>query len=111
MGNIETKNCNSSSNILNIGAYIAACAFNEGTRSLLMIANSLGMNCGPNAHRYADKIDAECIRLVNKRAEENTRGDRMQRRQQQIEVLQDCTSTHRPRGVRVATQIHPLQTS
>lgn len=36
-------------------AYVDARVFNGGTLALLIVMNALGIICGPNVHRYAEK--------------------------------------------------------
>ncbi|XP_044579116.1 uncharacterized protein LOC123261532 [Cotesia glomerata] len=85
------KTVNTSSTIVQIAAYIATCIFNECTNSLLMIMDTLGLNCGSNSHRYAEKLDAARVKVADQRANDNTRKGRMLRRQQQIDVLETST--------------------
>ncbi|XP_044585305.1 uncharacterized protein LOC123265584 [Cotesia glomerata] len=85
------KTVNTSSTIVQIAAYIATCIFNEGTNSLLMIMDTLGLTCGSNSHRYAEKLDAARVKVADQRANDNTREGRMLRRRQQIDVLETST--------------------
>ncbi|XP_044581671.1 uncharacterized protein LOC123263182 [Cotesia glomerata] len=85
------KTVNTSSTIAQIAAYIATYIFNEGTNSLLMIMDTLGLNCGSNSHRYAEKLDAARVKVADQRVNDNTREGRMLRRQQQIDVLETST--------------------
>ncbi|XP_044586088.1 uncharacterized protein LOC123266122 [Cotesia glomerata] len=71
------KTVNTSSTIVQIAAYIATCIFNEGTNPLLMIMDTLGLNCGSNSHRYAEKLDAARVQVADQRANDNTREGRM----------------------------------
>lgn len=38
--------------------------------------NTLGLNCGPNSHRYAEKMYAARMKVADKRANDNTREGR-----------------------------------
>ena len=71
------------------------CIFNEGINSLLMIMTILGLNCGSNSHRHAEKMDAARVKVADQRANDNTREGRMLRselrKQQQIDVLETST--------------------
>lgn len=49
---ISPKTLNSYSIIVEI----AACVFNEDWLALLIIINALRINCGPNAHKYTEKL-------------------------------------------------------
>ncbi|XP_074103345.1 uncharacterized protein LOC141530232 [Cotesia typhae] len=74
--------------IVQIAAYVAMCIFNEGINSLLVLMNTLELNCGPNSHRYAERMDAARMKVADKRANDNTREGRLQRRHQQIDILE-----------------------
>ncbi|XP_074098281.1 uncharacterized protein LOC141526972 [Cotesia typhae] len=82
------KTVNTSYTIVQIAAYVAMCIFNEGINSLLVLMNTLGLNCGPNSHRYAERMDAARMKVADKRANDNTREGRLQRRHQQIDILE-----------------------
>lgn len=73
---IRPKILNNSSTIVEIAVYITACVFNK--LALLIVMNAFGINYGPNAHQYAEKIDSERLKVVDKRANENTRHKTMQ---------------------------------
>lgn len=88
MWKICPKTINTSLTIVQLAAYIATSVFNVGMNSLLIIMNTLGLNCGPNSHRYAEKTDAVRVKVADKRANDNTREGRMRRRQQQIDILE-----------------------
>ena len=74
--------------IVEMAAYIAAGVFNEGTASLLYYISAIGLSVGPNAYLYAQKEDAQCVMISDRRAQESTREGRMIRRQHQIELLE-----------------------
>lgn len=61
---------NNSSTIVEIAVYITVCVLNK--LALLIVMNAFGINYGPNAHRYPEKIDSERLKVVDKRANENT---------------------------------------
>ncbi|XP_074096699.1 uncharacterized protein LOC141525900 isoform X1 [Cotesia typhae] len=82
------KTVNTSYTIVQIAAYVAMCIFNEGINSLLVLMNTLGLNCGPNSHRYVERMDAARMKVADKRANDNTREGRLQRRHQQIDILE-----------------------
>lgn len=76
----KPKTLNSSSTIVEITAYRAGCIFNEGTLVLLIVMNSLGINCGSTVYRHADKTDSDRITVVIKYVDEIIRESRMQHR-------------------------------
>ncbi|XP_057318062.1 uncharacterized protein LOC130672208 isoform X2 [Microplitis mediator] len=53
-----------------------------------VLMNTLELNCGPNSHRYAERMDAARIKVADKRANDNAREGRLQRRHQQIDILE-----------------------
>ncbi|XP_074096700.1 uncharacterized protein LOC141525900 isoform X2 [Cotesia typhae] len=53
-----------------------------------VLMNTLGLNCGPNSHRYVERMDAARMKVADKRANDNTREGRLQRRHQQIDILE-----------------------
>ncbi|GBP22894.1 hypothetical protein EVAR_95294_1 [Eumeta japonica] len=55
--------------------------------------NTLGLNCGPNSHRYAEKIYAARVKVADKATKaDNTQEDGMLRRQQKIDILEASTT-------------------
>ncbi|CAD6227329.1 GSCOCG00011984001-RA-CDS, partial [Cotesia congregata] len=85
---ISPKTLWRSSTVVEIAAYVAACLVNEGSHSLLLIMNSLRIDCGSNSHRYTENRNSERIDLANRRANEDTREGRMHQRQHQLDVLE-----------------------
>jgi len=89
---ISPKIIPSGSITVELAAYIAACVFNEGSITLLQMLQSMGVNSGPNTHQYVTIQDANRTELANCRAEQNTREERIRRRQQQTDILETTTS-------------------
>lgn len=89
---ISPKVLPAGSKTVEMAAYIAAGMFNEGAASLLYYMKAMGVSAGPNAHSYADREDAQRIRISDLRAHESTREGRMARRQHQIELLEAATA-------------------
>ena len=54
--------------ILCIAAYLAACIFNEGSSSTLMVMNELGIKIGSRCFSYAEEIDNRRVSRQNRRS-------------------------------------------
>lgn len=76
-----------------LAANIAACVFNKGSQAILEIYTALGIQNGPNAHRYVELEDLVRIQTADRRTQQATREDRMARRQHQLDILEATTSS------------------
>ncbi|KYM96705.1 hypothetical protein ALC62_00134 [Cyphomyrmex costatus] len=90
---ISPKIIPSGSRIVEMAANIGVGMFNEGTSALLHYMSAMGLSLGPNAHSYAEKEDAERVKIAEQRAQENTREGRMVRRQHQIGILEAANTS------------------
>jgi len=89
---ISPKIIPSGSSIVEIAAYVAACTFNEGAEALLTILYAMGVSLGRYAHLYAQGEDEKRVYIAEKRAHQNTREERMLRRQHQIDILEAAST-------------------
>ena len=71
-----------------MAAYIAVGISNEGLTSFLYYMSAMGLSLEPHAHLYAQKEDAQCVTISDRRAQESTREGKMICRQHQIELLE-----------------------
>ncbi|EZA50167.1 hypothetical protein X777_11230 [Ooceraea biroi] len=73
---------------IEIAAYVSACVFNEGSKALLQIMQTMGISTGPNAHAFVADEDQEHIATAERRAQANTQEARKRRRQEKIDALE-----------------------
>ncbi|KYN11794.1 hypothetical protein ALC57_16049 [Trachymyrmex cornetzi] len=84
---IAPKTMHSEAKIVNIAAFLATCTFNNGVTSLLEVMNVLGISVGSGAHLYAAQEDETSIAKAELQAQEQTKEDRIRRRQQNLEDM------------------------
>lgn len=75
------------SKIVEIAALIAACTFNEGISSLLLIMHGMDIKLGRNSHEYARKIDGNRVCAAERKSTSETREARIRHRQEQKEAM------------------------
>lgn len=84
---IAPKTMSSGSKIVKIAVFLAACTFNNGVTSLLEIMNLLGISVGSGAHLFATQEDEIRIAKAERQAQEQTKENRIRRRQQNLEAM------------------------
>ncbi|XP_071652404.1 uncharacterized protein [Temnothorax longispinosus] len=80
---IAPKIQNNGASIVQIAANIAACTFNEGASTYLLMMQALNIDVGRNCATYCKNQDRERINLSDIRVQEATREGRIARRQKQ----------------------------
>lgn len=84
---ISPKHLSGTSVIVEIAAYVAACAFNEGSFALLTFMQVMEISSGSSAHEWARSSDSMRISRAEQEAKKQTKEGRIQRRQEQKDAL------------------------
>jgi len=79
---ISPKSVSGTSTIVEIAAYVASGAFNEGAFAFLKFMQDMKIGMGPSSHEWARKTDTERLNRAQQDAENESKEARMQRRQQ-----------------------------
>ena len=77
---ITPKSSFSGKEVLEIASWIAACTFNEGANTFLIIKVLLGFKIGETAKSWAESINGDRILLAVKRSTEQSKEGRIQRK-------------------------------
>lgn len=84
---IAPKTESSSTNIVEIAAYVAASTFNEGATAYLAFMEDIGISTGPSSHSWAQFVDETRMNRADERAQKQTKEDRIRRRLEQKDAL------------------------
>ena len=77
---LAPKHLQSGLKIIEVAAYLAACIFNEGSSSILMVMNELGIKVGSRCSSYAEEIDNRRVSRQNRRSALETKEARKTRK-------------------------------
>ena len=79
---LAPKHLHSGLKIVEVAAYLAACIFNEGSSTILMVMDELGIVVGNRSFSFAREIDDRRISRQNRRSTAETKEARKLRKEQ-----------------------------
>lgn len=75
------KHLHSGLKTIEIAAYLAACLFNEGSSSILLIMNELDLIVGQSSFNYAQEHDSQRVAWQNRRGSVDSKEGRKARKE------------------------------